>query len=119
MILAASILGLAILLAALVQRSYHVKPRMALAQVAIGGITAEGEQISLTTTLFEDETDGVWSERLQKLWDLRESRVKFQNDRNRELFQQSMKEQTNLDPALKAKLDQMGVKLAAVAPAKN
>ena len=119
MILAASILGLAILLASLIQRSYHVKPRMAHAQVAIGGITAEGEQISLTATLFEDETTGIWQERLQTLWDLRESRVKFQNDRARELFQKSMEDHKALDPELKEKLEKMGVKLQAVAPAKN
>lgn len=119
MVLAAIVLGLCIVLAALIQRSYHVKPRMAKCQVTILGTTEQNEQFHAATTLFEDETAGQQWEKLQSMWDLREQRLGFQNKRAMDLFKESMANQENLSEEQKAALEKLGVKLQAVAPPAN
>ncbi len=79
------VLAAAIVLAAIIhsvsKSRYHVKPRLAFAQAAVVGKTEDSETVQLTTTLFEDETVEEWDEKMDKLYDLREKRLKHQNER--------------------------------------
>lgn len=81
MIIAALILGLCIVAAAWISSLKHVKPRMAFAQVTLLGQTEQSETMQLSATLFADEPEGVWQEKIAKVCELRESRLKFQNER--------------------------------------
>ncbi len=81
MITAALILGACILAGTWLYASKCVKPRTAFAQVAIIGQTEQSETMQLTATLFADESDLVWDAKLKKLFELREARLKFQNER--------------------------------------
>lgn len=79
------VLGIFILLSVCInswsQSRYHVRPRPAFATVTINGITEQSEQMQFTTTLFEDEGEIRWDEKIQKLLLMRESRLQFQNER--------------------------------------
>ncbi len=83
------VIGLAIIVASLIislsKARYHVKPRLAFAQAAVVGKTEDSETVQLTTTLFEDETADEWNDKLDKLYGLREKRLKQQNERMIEL----------------------------------
>ncbi len=81
LILAALLLGAGIVAASWISTRNQVKPRMALAQFSLVGRTEDSENVTFTTTLFVDETDGVHQERMDKLYALREKRLAFQNER--------------------------------------
>lgn len=80
-VLPALILASGLVWAAYVSQAKHIKPRKSFAQVAIIGRTEEGETVQLTVTLFDDETPGVWDQKLNTAYELREKRLKFQNER--------------------------------------
>ncbi len=81
MIIAAVIVGVCLVISELIKKSYHVKPRHALAQFSVQGQTEQSEIVSLTSTLFVDETPGQHREKMDVLYAMREERLKFQNDR--------------------------------------
>lgn len=64
---------------------YHVKPRALFAQVALIGRTEDSETLQITVSLFQDETQAVWDDKLKKVFEMRESRLKFQNERMLEI----------------------------------
>lgn len=81
MTLAAIIVGICLILSELIKRSYHMKPRMSLAQFTVQGNTEEGEVVGFSAQLFVDETPGQHTEKMQRLYALREERLRFQNER--------------------------------------
>lgn len=64
---------------------YHVKPRTSFAQVALIGRTEDSETLQITVSLFNDETPFQWDQKLKTIYELREKRLKFQNERIQEL----------------------------------
>lgn len=79
------IIGASIVLSALIislfQKSYHLKPRVSFATAVVFGKTEDSETVQFSTNLMTDETSGQWDEKLTKLYELREKRLKFQNQR--------------------------------------
>lgn len=75
------LIALAIAFWAVTQKSFHVKPRAALMQVTVAGSTEESEQMHMVLTLFTDESPEEQSAKLRAAFELREIRLKFQNER--------------------------------------
>ena len=86
-------LSVAIVLAALTRLFYHVRPKAGFAQVTIGGHTAsDGEAFQATVTLFKDECQSSWRNKLLAVYELKEWRLKYQNDRMQALEDQAKKD---------------------------
>lgn len=87
--ISALIIATGIVLAAFVytkgQERWHVKPRMGKFQVNVVGRTEDAETMTISYTLFGDETAEQHNEKIQKAFELREARLKFQNERMLEL----------------------------------
>jgi hypothetical protein len=98
----AVILGFFILLASLTKLLYHVRPKKSFAQINLAGITdQDGEQMHLTATLFDDETVDQWQQKILKLCELREWRLKMQNARMLKVHEDARK---NFEAAKQEKL---------------
>lgn len=81
MIGAAFVLGFFILCAASLSLFYHVRPRRAFAQITVNGVTdQDGESFILTGTLFEDESQGVWQQKINAMCEIRQARLKYLNE---------------------------------------
>lgn len=79
---AAVVIAGAIIISALTRLIYHVRPKKAFAQVVVGGVTdSDGEAFQATLTLFPDETPNQWRKKLLQVYELREWRLKYQNER--------------------------------------
>lgn len=102
----ALIVAVGIVLAAVIYAAsksrYHVKPRVAFAQAAVVGKTEDSETVQFTATLFEDETPGQWDEKMTKLYELREKRLKFQNERMMALQEEAKKAHAELQEKRKS-----------------
>jgi len=89
------ILGIALIASVFIYvrslKSYNVKPRIAFAQVSVMGKTEDNEQVHITSTIFMDDTPEEEKAKLDRLYKLREDRLKFQNERMQEL-QKEIKE---------------------------
>lgn len=84
---AAYVISFAIVFSAISKLWYSRRPRLALATVSVGGVTApDGEQIQGTITIFRRESMASIKEKLQLIWDLREYRLEIQNKRMIELM---------------------------------
>jgi len=86
---------LAVIYYAKSKAQYHVKPRPLFAQITIVGKTEDVETMQLTASLFQDEDEAIWNTKLKKLFEMRESRLRFQNERMMEI-QEEMKKQTKV-----------------------
>lgn len=73
------------------QKSFHMKPRLGFAQVTVVGNTENSEQMSLTATLFNDESPEEWKKKMEVIFKLREERLHFQNQRMLELQAESIR----------------------------
>lgn len=90
--ISAIVIALSILGAAYLCTKNSVKPRIAFAQVSVLGTTEQSEQVHLTATLFDDESPAEWQVKLNKLYGIREDRLKFQNERMIEIHEKVKKE---------------------------
>jgi hypothetical protein len=57
--------------------------------VHIQGRTEADEHMDFAVSLFEDESEGVWDEKLSRAFELREKRLAFQNKRVIDLMKPS------------------------------
>lgn len=105
MILAALILGLCIIAASVYKtrtsEKFNVKPRHAFAQVAVIGRTEDSETMQITATLFHDEDVSSWDAKLKTVYELRESRLKFQNERLLKMQEEAEAVRKEAEAALK------------------
>lgn len=60
---------------------YHVKPRTAFASVSLIGRTEDSETLQITISLFNDENQAEWEKKLKTIFEMRETRLRFQNER--------------------------------------
>lgn len=91
-LLSASVIALAIVLSALSKLLYHVRPKIGFAQVSIGGNTdSDGEAFQATITLFHDENPVIWRNKLLQAYELKEWRLKMQNERMLEVQEEAKK----------------------------
>ena len=85
MILEALIVGVGLVLAALVytkgQERWHIKPKVAKYSINVVGRTEESENMSITCTVFGDETEQQITDKLETAYAIREKRLEFQNNR--------------------------------------
>ena len=84
---------------------FHVKPRVAFAQVGVIGTTEQSEQMQITVTLFDDEPEIVWDSKVKKALKIREARLHEQNLRMLELQKESIK----MAEDAKAEAERLGV----------
>lgn len=104
-LLSALIIGLSIFLSIAykthVQEKFNVKPRHAFAQVAVIGRTEDSETMQITATLFHDEDQKTWDAKLNTVFEMRESRLKFQNERLLKLQEEAEAVRKEAEAALK------------------
>ncbi len=105
MVLAALILGLCILAGWVYAASKSPKPRPGFAQIAIVGQTEQSETMQLTATLFDDESRDAWDHKLKTLFEMREARLKFQNERIHMITEEVRKEKEAALAAAGVKID--------------
>lgn len=105
MILSAIILGAFLLLAVIydanLKKKYNVKPRIAFASVSVAGRTEDSETMQMTATLFQDETAAECQAKLDRLFEMRETRLKFQNERLIKLQEEVQKSKDEAEKKLK------------------
>lgn len=81
----ASIIALGIILAAVIytkgQERWHIKPKIGKYQVNVVGKTEEAESVTISLTIFPDDSPQTVKEKLQGAFDIREERLGFQNQR--------------------------------------
>lgn len=98
-----------------IKEKYNVKPRHAFAQVAVIGRTEDAETMQITATLFHDEDSATWKAKLNKVFEIREERLKFQNERLVELQKESEERRKEAELALK----EAGLKVTPISQAKG
>lgn len=90
------IIALAIIVATIInaysKSTYHVKPRLAFAQVTVLGQTENSETMQITATLWKDETAAQHNATVTHLCEIREARLAFQNQRMVDLQAQVQKD---------------------------
>lgn len=83
--ISAFVVALGIVLAAVVytkgQERWHIKPRVGKYQVAVQGRTEDSESVTISLTVFPEDSEEVVKEKLKGAFEIRESRLQFQNER--------------------------------------
>lgn len=118
MIVAAFVLGLLVVVAAGVYAwslsKYHVRPRLALAQVAVIGKTEDSETVQISTTLFTDEDHETCQKKLDAIYKIREDRLQYQNIRMTELQEQIKRDAEEA----RKELEEAGATVTTLSPKK-
>ncbi len=107
-LIAATILALAIAYSVKSKESYHLKPRVSFCSVQVLGNTEQSETMSFTAQLFEDEAPEQWEKKINWMLEAREKRLKFQNERLLEIQAEQEAKRKEAESALK----EAGIKLA-------
>lgn len=98
-----------------VKEKYNIKPRTAFAQVAVIGRTEDAETMQITATLFHDEDSATWQAKLNKVFELREQRLEFQNNRLEHIRKDMELRRTEAEAALK----EAGAKVTPITQSKG
>ena len=95
MLIESIVIGLGIILAAvanaLIQGRWHLKPKISDYQVTVLGKTEDAETVQISFPLLKGESFDDWKEKLRIGYEIREERLKFQNERMLRLEEEAKK----------------------------